>query len=230
MFTNFFKERYESRPEVRLPMPGQPQGFAEGFRALVFQSESYKPKLVQIERPLWSTLSGKIYTIVAHHLSVVVTQYEDGTILWLDDHSSNADFEIFIHREHLLRWLPDNIEEVTDLLVSTKFNFFGWPQLITSTSDIPEMPNRMKKTIPANNQEVWQSIIEAEKRLAIVANQIHPPTCLDNQDKGFELKFYIWTKLSGNIIEINCSFGRDHSFKYQASQLTSLVGFYIIPS
>ncbi len=228
MFASFFKELSEKRPEVHQVIPGRPRGFFEQLRATTFQSTRYDPRLIKVDQPLWSKLSGNLYTIVDHHLSVVLAQYEDGTVLWLDDHSSDSDFEVFTIREDLSNLLPGQAEEVSDLIARTKFNFLGWPHLIRQVSDIAEIPKNTKRMINAQSKEHKQVLADKESRLLAVASQIHPPTCL-NEGNRVHLKFYIWTKLMGNLFEVNCAFGPSLTFTYEAVELVDSVGFYVNP-
>jgi hypothetical protein len=230
MFNNFFKERSESRQEVQSQKPEQPYGFRGMFREMIFQSDDYEPQPLKVDRPLWSKFSASIYTIEVAHLSVILARYADGTILWLDDHASDSDFETFVRRERLSSWLPDQVEEMLDFLVRTKFNFMGWPRLVRSASDIPVLSDPVKNAVSAYSKEGEGLIIEAERRLADVTNRIGPPMCVGNQDKGFQLKFYIWTKIAGSIIEVNCFFGPDLSFRHEAVRLMNAIGAYVIPS
>jgi hypothetical protein len=169
----------------------------------------------------------------------VVAHYDDGTILWLDDHLDDADFSGFVQRERLAEWLPDHLNEILELLLETKFYFLGWPQLIHSVSDIPLIPERYTShlTDPKDDyllssldqQKALESLREADRRLASVADQIRAPESIRLEDGSTRLIFYIWTKILGKVVRLDTYFGVDNSFKYEAAQLTEQVGYFTVP-
>ena len=227
MAVDFFSKQYKTRPEVRMPSDGVLSGWMEEHRAEVFQSQNYQVHKLET-KPSWTKLSGKIYTIMAPYLSAVFALYNDNTILWLDDHSRDTDFETFVRREQLLTWLPDEVDEVLELLLKMKFNFLGWPQLIHNASEIPDFSQQMKHKASIS-KEGRQSVFDSDKRLADAANQIHQATCTHYQNNGFQLKFHVWTKILGNLYEIRCVFGEDYSFRYEGIQLANMIGYFVMP-
>jgi hypothetical protein len=228
IFADFFKRQLETRPEVQLPASSGVRGFMEEFRAEVFQALDYEAHELE-KASLGTRLSSKIYVIMTSHLSVKLALYWNGTILWLDDHSSDSDFIEFVRREDLISWLPERVHELLELLIETKFSFMGWPQLITSVSDINGMPDQVRGAMSELGEEWLQSLSDADERLSDVADLIHPPTWIQEESGEFILRFCVWTKINGNVVEINCFLGGNSLFRYESAQLTHSVGFYIVP-
>ncbi len=225
IFAEFFKNQWESRPSVRVAAQRGFRGYMEEVRAHEFQSTDYQ--INPWTGPLWSQLSGSIYAMVARYYSVVLATFEDKTILWLDDHSSNVDFAEFVRREQLMNWLPDQMDDVLEILIKTKFNFLGWPKLVNSILDIPNIP--VYKEYPEVNRGHSQDMQDAEMRLTNIADRLYPPTVTEIRKNEFELRFCIWTKLFGQVIDISCFLGGSDVFKYEGNQLVHLVGFYVVP-
>jgi hypothetical protein len=226
MFADFFRRKYEAYSEIQQPIHrSQPRGWLEEFRAEAFQT-AYYPTLKT--GALWSRLSGEVYEIAHFQLSVVLALYGDGTILWLDDHSSELDFEEFIRREHLMTWLPDQMDDLLDLLIETKFKFFGQPRLIHNVSEVPRLTER-EKSLQATSKEGMEAFLEEEKLLDSIAAQIQPPVCAPDRSGAFQLSFCMWTRILGKVIITHCSFESDESFSYEAIQLAEQVGRFLVP-
>ena len=228
LFADFFRSKIESDPDTRLP-PREPQlrGWLEEYRVEVFQTP-HEPLL--LEGVLWSKLAGSVYKIERSQLSVVLAHYEDNTILWLDDHSDDTDFKAFVRREQLSKWLPQNREALLDVLIATKFNFLGRPQLVRNPSEIPTF-SETQLTSVAKSKGAREKISEQKALLARIQSQIQPPNCVIVQDQNIQLDFCIWAKILGRVIKINCFFGtkNDH-FLYKGVQLAEQVGNFLIPS
>ncbi|MBE7471979.1 MAG: hypothetical protein DPW09_26770 [Anaerolineae bacterium] len=227
LFGDYFRKKSESYSDVHLsPNKLRPRGWLEEFRVEIFQTVD---NLSLKSGVLWSRLTGKIYKLEHSQLSVVLALYSNDAILWLDDHSDNFDFEIFIRREDLLTWLPDQLEDFLDLLIQTKFNFLGRPQLIRSVSAIPTFTEE-EMAFYTQSQQGREGILEQERRFADIVDQIQPPICTSSQDRVFHLNFYVWTKILGKVIKIHCSFGSENAFSYEAIQLTEQLGKFFVPS
>ncbi len=231
---DFFRKQYESRPAVRQKIKG-PRVWGEDFRAEIF-AKAHQPRLRT--RAPWDGLSGTIYELWSSSVSVVLAVYSDGTILWLDDHSDDSDFVEFIRREHLLEWVPDRLDEFLVLLVEGKLNYLGWIRLIGSVSDIPPLPVEIRNWY--TNPEKWkgstteferaqQFVLELDKRLAAVADQIKPPACSISNEGEIQLSFYVWTKWLGKVIRFNCFLTPDYGFRLDGVELVEEVGFSIAP-
>jgi hypothetical protein len=173
-------------------------------------------------------LAGKIYKVERTQLSVVLAFYEEGPVLWLDDHTGEADFETFMKREELKKWLPHQMAPLLDLLIETKFNFLGRPQLIHSATDIPKLTQKQIDRM-SKSKDAMAKFHEKEKLLAKITDQIQPPVCHSNNDQEFQISFYIWTKILGNILRIDCFFRGDHGFSYELTQLGDQIGAFIVP-
>ena len=224
----FFREKYRLFPEVRLHSPEPlPRGWLEEVRAEIFQVATLGDVSLLSER-LWSGLSGKVYKILYGELSVILAHYNDGTILWLDDHSSDSDFQNFVRRERLLEWLPHQVDRLVNLLIETKLNFLGKPQLVNNVMEVPLMPES-QKALWAGNEQVQEVLLEQENRLADISDRVRPPMLTADLTGGFQLNFYIWTKILGKVINIHCFFGPGNTFRYRGVQLTQFVGRYLVP-
>ena len=173
----------------------------------------------------FSELSGTIYRVVYRALSGVVAVY-DQTILWLDDHSSNSDYEVFINRESLLEWLPSKTHDLAALLVKTKFNFLRQPHLIRHVSDIPPMSEYDRNVVTRVGGQNYFS--EADKQLSELSQQLQPPMFEMDKNQAKLLNFYIWTRTLGCIYHINCKFAGNGTFTYNASQLASQIGDFAL--
>jgi hypothetical protein len=225
LFADFFSNKIASDPGVKLPASEpRPHGWFEEFRAETFQTP-HNPTLKT--GTLWSKLSGIVYKIESSQLSVVLALYAD-TILWLDDHSNDTDFNAFVRREQVSKWLPQNIEALLDLLIATKFNFLGRPQLVRSALEIPTFSER-QKALMAKSKEALTKLSIQEKDLAKIAEQIHPPKFISRDEGTFQLNFCLWTKILGKVIKIHCYFEQD-KFRYEAILLAEQIGNFLVPS
>lgn len=172
MFANFFRKRFETHSEAQfVARRPQPRGWFEELKLEAFQTP-YLPLLRT--GALWSRLSGRVYEIGHFQLSVVLALYDDGTILWLDDHSSDTDFEVFIGREHLVTWLPYEVDDFLNLLTQTKFNYLGEPQLVRSILEIPKLTEQ-ERSLQAKSETGHAALLEEEKLLNSIAGQVQPP-------------------------------------------------------
>lgn len=224
----FFGVKYRLSPEVSLPSPESlPRGWFEEVRAGMFRSTTSSNVSLQTGE-LWSELSGKVYVVSNGQLSVVLARYNDGTILWLDDHSKDADFQSFIRRERLLAWLSHRLDKLLHLVIETRLNFLGRPQLISSAMEVPEL-SEGQKTLWIEDEETQRFLLEQEKRLADISGQIRPPALVTGQEGGLDASFYVWTKILGKIISVRCFFGPNSTFRCEGAQLTQFVGNYIVP-
>jgi len=228
-FADFFRMRQKQSPERKNKFRLGPQkGWLEEIRAEAFSTSDYGEVSVK-EGGLWSRLSAKIYIIESiGFLSVVLAYYDDDTILWLDDHSSNSDFGVFVKNERLWTLLPERREDLIALLIATKLNYFGLPQLISAASDIPSLSEEGLE-IWSRNPQAQNQLAEAQQRLEQVSEKIAPPNMLAGQNQAFELDFFIWTKIIGRVIRARFVFGQDGYFLYEDNELAQFVGRYLVP-
>jgi hypothetical protein len=224
-FSNFFRERMKSHPEVL--QPGKLPGAGEVLRVSAFTSVR-KENIERQKGSVKAELKAPVYSISSDsHLTSIIAVYPDETLLWLDDHSSDVDFSIFLVRENLVDWLPHRLEQWASLVTNTKFNYLGEPQFIGSPYDIPPIRERSKtvlREMPGGADE----IIEWEQRLVRIADQIKPPVVTIASGEYF-VDFFIWTRVYGRVIRLQCQFSREGSFRYEATDLAGLVGDYFAP-
>jgi len=229
-FVDFFKARQklflESKKNVRL---NQPIGWFEELRTETFGTPNIGDISVK-EVTDWSKLNAKIYTIHSiGQISVVLAYYEDGTIFWLDDHSSDEDFEAFVRKERIWAWLPAQKENLVSLLIETKLNYLGRPQLINNISDIPSF-TKQDLELWAEDPHAQSELIESQQKLKSVSEKITPPNnVLVKYESVFELTFFVWTKIMGKIVHAQFEFGQDGLFRYQGTEIVKLVGRFLVP-
>lgn len=224
----FFEDKHRLSPEVSLPSPEPlPRGWFEEVRAQMFRAGNWGDVSPWTEE-IWSELSGKVHMVSNGHLSAIVALYTDGTILWLDDHSKDTDFQNFVHRERLLGWLPYRMDKLVRLLVGTRLNFLGWPLLINSASDVPT-PSEKQKALWVGDKEVEEFLLEQAKWLANIHDQIRPPVLVTDPKGGYLVSFSVWTKILGKVINVRCLFGPGQTFRYEGVQLAQLVGAHVVP-
>jgi hypothetical protein len=214
-------------------------GYFNDLRVREFAKFASTHRATQLSGTLWIGLSGKVYRLTQDWMYVVLARYDDGTILWLDDHLDDHDFDSFARREYLADWLPDRLNDMLELLLETKFYFLGWPQLIRAVSEIPVIPEKYIGWLKGPKDDRWSSILDQQKgleslrqandRLASVADQIRIPECVRLENGNIRLSFYVWTKILGNVVRIDSFFGTDSSFGYEFALLTKQVGFFTVP-
>lgn len=222
-FANFFKIKQKPPPEGTTRYRLRPQkGWLEEARADAFSS--LIPEQISLkEGSLWSEFSAKAFRI--HHIGFlsVVLAYYDGTILWLDDHESNDDFEAFVKNERLWTWLPERRDDLIALLLEAKLSYLGLPQLINTAADIPTISRS------AGSPEEEQYLIEIQQNYERAANKIVPPNVFIGDDQIFNLNFFIWTAIMGRIIHARFKIGKDGLFQYQGDELTKEAGRFFVP-
>lgn len=145
VISEYFLKRINLTPSVR--QRNVLGGFAHTIRAEAIPSLALENIFAQ-EGALYSNLTGIIYDIGIAPLNAVVSFYGDGTVLWLDDHTTNVDYISFIEREHLLDWLPNQVHKLAELMAETKFSFLGRPRVIKNIHDIPITIERRVNTWP----------------------------------------------------------------------------------
>ena len=211
IFASFFTNRAKSNPLVI--QKGNLAGWLEQARIEAF--DQIPEANVSLKKGLpWDLLTGKVYEVFQMYVTAILALYSDETILWLDDHSSNSDYEIFMRRENLLSWYPDRKDQLIQLLVETKFNFLGRPRIISSAVDIPHQENEIE---------------ESHEQLMRVTKQIFPPTYVQNLDGSLRVHFCIWTLILGKIFAVDCMLGPGSAFSYHGELLTRDVGDYVLP-
>jgi hypothetical protein len=216
---DFFKKRLKSHPQIA--QPHQVHGWNEEHRARAFDQTS-KYGFLEKNTSSYITLMGSVYSVHVSTLITIFAVYDDA-LLWLDDHTDNADFGFFIRREKLLDWIPDRFSDLITLIAETKLNFWGFPRIISSTSDIPPIAERYRAYLTSDEWEAW------EKRLTDVVDQIYSPRFTVKENGTLELNFCIWTNISGNVIDLSCSFDSKQDFAYSGKILARATGNYYVP-
>jgi hypothetical protein len=227
-FADFFKSKQKPPPEGTKKYRLRPQkGWLEEVRAEAFGT--LIPGQVSLrEGTLWSKLSARVFIIVGMSIYAILAYYDDGTILWLDDHEANDDFEKFSKNEHLWTWLPEHKEDLIELLIETKMHFFGKPQLINSISDIPSYTKQELDQM-ANDPLLMSQLLEIQQKLEHLSEKIIPPDLLIESDKTFELTFFVWTHILGRIVRAQFKFGKDGLFLYEGNELLKEAGRFSVP-
>lgn len=165
-------------------------------------------------RNIYTGTHGLIYKMTGIHemFSFVFAYYNSQDILWIDDHLYDDDFSNFIKREqlHHLFYKPD---ELAQLLVSTKLAYILLPDVVNNISDIPDA--RFQQ-----NEDDGHSILQK------LANVIHEPQSIETKGDKNPIEFFIWTKIMGNIFQLQCYFDEANRFVYQGKQVASGMGDY----
>ena len=209
--SSYFTDRTKSDPFAT--QKGFLPGWLEQVRIHAFQ-QILESNVALQKGVLWDLLNGKVYVVIDFYLTAIVALYSDEAILWLDHHANNSDYEIFMRRENLLSWYPDRKDQLIQLLVETKFNFLGEPRLIRSATDIPETEDKNTG---------------AQKRLTAVIPKLFSPIYAQNLDGSMQLKFCVWSRISGKVFAITCSLGPENTFSYSGDMLARETGSYFTP-
>jgi len=225
---SFFQRRIEVHPEVLKPSSlGKNMLLGEEDRARLLLTISNEAISVKTGT-LYSGLLATIYRVFAGFSSVILAKYEDQALLWLDDHSDNTDYNIFLNREHLSGWLSHDLDGFVRLLVETKFHFLREAYLVSSVSDVPRISEH-KRQIAIDSGTV-DEVIAAERRLESVADQVHPPIKMQDYEGSLRINFYIWVRTYGRLVRMDVSLGGpDASLQYEGRSLAVMVGDYVIP-
>jgi len=227
-FSLFFASRRLRRPQVRQPACGaRPPGYFEAYRAESFQWLNPHDVIRRTGEP-WSKLGCSVYLISHRDLSAVLAVYGPGTILWLDDHSDDSDFQEFARREGLSAWLPDRPHDLASLLCATKLNYLGEPRLLQDASDIPAV-SQEEKASWASDPKALDTLARQEKQLKDAAGQIAPLSCVPRPDGACDLTLWVWTRLLGRLIYLHCSFDQAGCFSFGGTQRTAQVGKFLVP-
>jgi hypothetical protein len=224
-FTDYFNQRLKTHPAIE--QAGQLSGLGDIIRPSRLKLGVKERKIETMDCAEYPNLSAILYKVyVDDHmsLSVVMAHYKDGTILWLDDHSNNDDYAAFVRREHLWEYLPDRLDVLVNLLINTKFNYLGSPQLVSSKVDIPPYPDLLSEILRADLLQ------ERDKRMMRASALVEAPLQTSGLDGTAQVQFFVWTRIYGKILRLNCRFGPDTPFEYEGDELLERVGGYIVPS
>lgn len=227
--TEFFIARLRS-PIVSEKTQGfnRPVGWLQEFRADAFGESDFGDLFLK-EGSFWSKIRAKIYSLESiGELSAILAYYDDGTVLWLDDHSSDRDFELFVDNERLWKWLPERKDYLIALLLETKLNYLGRPQLINTVSEIPSF-SEQEIVSWFGDPRAQNQMVEAQRKLEGVSEKIIPPVLLAEPNGIFELIFFVWTKIMGRLVQVRFKFGQNSVFLFEGDELVKMVGRFIVP-
>ena len=228
-FAEFFKSKQKPPPKGTTKYRLRPQkGWLEDVRTEAF-ANLIPEQASQKEGRLWSKLNAKVFLVAHMSITAIVAYYEDGTILWLDDHEADDDFEAFAKIERLCAWLPNQKEDLTELLIKTKLNFLGVPQLINTISDIPSYSKQDLVQLAKQPLFPLNEYLEIQQQMEQLSGKIIPPNLLTTPDGGFELSFFVWTYINGRIIHAQYKFGQDGLFLYEGKELMKFAGRFSVP-
>jgi len=197
-------------------------------RAVHLCQEVMKPNIKQQENPLFNAVSVKIYRPIhafpgGQH-SAIFAVYDDGTLLWLDDHVSNHDFDIFWQREKT-QW--QNAADFAMFMMLTKFDYIVLPSrmvILTTVADIPQ--EKWRRFMLAEND--LEGIQEFDQKLTDIAPFLYAPS-LTQDEHGLKLCFCVWLMVAGQIFDMRCHFDSAGKLSYQANELARTVGDYFMP-
>lgn len=223
----FFGTRIKQHPEVRQPSNHFKHVYGEDSRADVFTRAqlNIKEKRVVFSDRLTSTI---YHVSEPYKWGATLALYQDGTLLWLDDHSSNTDFELFLQRESFDEQLENPTESLLVFLLQTKFGFLGGFMdrllLIRDITDIPIVPEKHRHEWPGSY--MYET---SQERLPQIADQIFPPVFEEINESKVRVKFVTWAEQFGNVYSVEAFISTDDSFEYMGEQLTDSVGDYFHP-
>jgi hypothetical protein len=156
--------------------------------------------------------------------TAVFAVYDDGTLLWLDDHTSNHEFDLFWQREHI-RWA--NARQAASFMMETKFHWLTEPSryaVLDSVDDIPQ--SRLRAYLQEVNALAELEKYEAE--LVHVASDIRPPK-LTSDANGTSLVFSVWLLALGRLYNINCRFDPGGHLTYHGELIGEGIGEAFAP-
>lgn len=223
---HFFGERMISSPKVKLPHPTL-EGFWEYLRPEMHQRGGISHVEI-LEGDIYESLKSKVYKIFADQglvLSSVLALWED-KLLWLDDHSSNSDYNEFIKHERLFELCANHTSTLANFIIETKLNFLCYPRLISSVEDVPRIPAYLREGYEKRN--MLDVILDREKRLSDLAGIIHAPKILVEKDR-IEIQLYLWTETFGRIFRIFYTLYADYHIEYTGNKIGEGLGLHFPP-
>ncbi len=222
-FAGFFKQMNTTS----LNQENELLGWLESFRTEFFQSETLFD-YVLLENNFLSAIQNQIYQIRYKSISAILAFHQDtGEILWLDNHNSNIDFENFILKENLLSWLPDKATDFAKVFVITKLNYLGEPKLINDVSQILRSKEIIRR-IQSRSQEDRDLLQREKQQFAEIGDRLQPPNCIITNET-IEVNFYLWTKIIGRVIYLQCNISMKGQIKYRGTVLAAQVGNWYVP-
>lgn len=150
--------------------------------------------------------------------------YGDGTLLWLDDHTNNREFDTFWKRENIL-W--QNATEAAVFMMKTKFHCVPEPGryfILNSVEDIPQA--RYRAILVQEN--AFQELEEYDNKLADIAPLIYAPT-LATDDSSIQLRFCVYIHAGGRVWSLISHFDSNGNLTHTDEILGDWVGEAFAP-
>lgn len=213
--------------EAKNKYPSNLRGWAEETRLIGFEPQDIRHIIMQ-EDPPYSRLLASVFKVTTvYDLTLIMAIYKDGTILWLDDHSDDEDYKLFISREALLDWLPEKINEYSSLFIETKLNFLGEPRLISSITDIPPKAEHVVKewTESPEGRELSK---QYDNSLNKLIKLIYPPKLTISSDGLFSISLFVWTRIIGFVYHIQIDVTQN-VLRYNGLRIEEGIGHYFVP-
>ena len=207
-------------------MAGTLSPFLDGERTISLCQEVMKPNIRRRDEALFTPLSAQIY-VVGHYFPgsarcAVFAVYNDDTLLWLDDHSNNRDFDVFWQREKF-QW--QNADDLAHFMMLTKFHYLGLPSLTVILNTIADVPQaKWRKLILKMKEDGYlKDLFDFEQKLADLAPRLYR-TSLKVDQRGLELRFCVWLMVAGQVFDITCRFEPNGTLSYHGKELAVWVG------
>jgi hypothetical protein len=225
--SQYFCERIKANPAVlEIGSVASILGkWHEAERAKTLCKAYFKPHLFTLDLP---PLQGKV--IAAGHFfpggshTAIFAIYDDEPLLWLDDHTSNTEFDAFWQRENI-RW--ENAYEAIRFMMITKFYYLPDPSRYTILNSVTDIPQERYRAF-LMEENLNEELEKFERRLADVAPHIYPPS-LTIDDTGIHLWFCLHLLIGGRVSSINCDFNSNRDLTCKSEVLGNGVGEIFMP-
>ena len=227
----YFCDYVKTHPEVTKPGPlhtiwGEHQ---DGRRVTHFCESAEHFSIEPFENLLPDPLIGTIYKIMLSFPGggyiLICAVYQDGSIFWLDDHTSNDGFNHFWAREDI-HW--QNAKQAVQFLLDTKFHFLPIPSKLIVLDTVDDIRHESFRKYLQESQEAADELQKYEAKLSEVGPKIYSPQLVFNEGR-LALSFCVWTMVGGHVFSIKCHFESGSGWTHQSEQLAFWVGEAFIP-
>jgi|GEM_PF-4236387 len=153
----------------------------------------------------------------------VLAYYDDGTLLWLDNHQDNTDFETFWQRENLK---IDNPEEAVMFIMYTKFRYLPEPgrmKIVTRPEDIPH--DFMDWIDKPHNRQMK---LDYQQQVAQLAPKMSPPI-IYTESGVRHYTFCVWLHVLGQVFSFDCTLDFNGKWTFNAIMLGASFGDVFMP-
>jgi hypothetical protein len=198
----------------------------DGLRTEMLCESSYKPHLFRPELSsigFLAKITGAGYYHPGGTHSVVFAVYCDGTLLWLDDHTNNQEFDTFWRRENIL-W--QNAPEAAAFMMETKFHYVPEPGRYFILNSVADIPQGFRDYLV--QKEAHKELEDYDKSLADVAPLIYAPSLIAD-DSGIHLRFCVYIDAGGRVWSLNCHFDLNGCLTHTGEILGDWVGDAFAP-